>query len=247
MCARLLYDEIVIPIVSLTHLISVFVSGALALHLFRQYQQNPSLKIKLFAWFYFLFAISWLIAATPGIFSDDARHIAIFNIISFAFIYASVAVAIYIPFSFLERHTLGLIAVVIVIIGGIIFTVGRIFYFQNSVVEYIPPFVYWKPVFRGWLRFMTGAINAAASLVFIAIFLSLGIRNRIQHIVYYRSIALAAGMSVLFVATIVVQLVATPTFLRLATGAILVASGLLLMAHGIMHEHKTISRNGLPE
>jgi len=37
-------------------------------------------------------------------------------------------------------------------------------------------------------------------------------------------------------------LIATP-FLK----TILVASGLLLMAHGIMHEHKTISRNGLPE
>ena len=228
-----------IPIVSLTHLVSVLVSGTMALRLLRQYQQNPSLKLKLFTWFYFLFGLNWLMAAVPGIFSQDAQLIALFNIISFMFIYASVAVAIYIPFSFIERKDFGYIAIAIVIIGSIIFAIGRILYFQDSVVEYVPPFVYWRPVFPGWLRLMTGGVTATASLIFIIIFFHLGIKNKAQHMVYYRSIALAGGMSLLFVAAVIVQLFSVPTFLNLAIGAILVASGLLLMAHGIMHEHKT--------
>lgn len=238
--ALLLYNEDMIPIVSIAHLVSVFASSVLSFRFFRNNRKNPSVTLKHFAWFYLLFALTWLFGASSYLFLNDALSAGIANLMNFLFLYASVAVGIYVPFSFIGRPIFGSIAVFIVMLGGVVFLLGRIYYFPDQVliIERIPPFIYLRITFPGWLRLMTGAINAAASLIFIAIFLRLGIKNKLQPTVYYRSLALAGGMALLFLGNIFVYLSPTPSLPNVAIASILAASGLLTMAHGIVHEHK---------
>ena len=181
-------------------------------------------------------------ASIPVLVYPNAYVAAISNLIAFMFIYASVAFAIYIPFFVLGKTGFGVFATGIVIVSGIIFFFGRIFYFEVSTLEIIPPFMYWMPQFPGWLRIMTGVVNVAALLIFIVTFLWLGIKNKTKLRVYYRSLIMASGMSLLFLATIVAQLTPVPGFFNLSVGALLISSGLLLLSHGIMHEHKDLLR-----
>lgn len=227
-----------IPLVSLLHLVSVAVSSVLAYRLYRSYWQYPSTNLLLFAMFYGLFALSWLVTAVPGVLSNDPYWIMVSNIIGATLVLVSVIVGIYIPFFFLGRPSVGIAFSVAIGIVSIVYLVGRFLYSEPPLIEVFSPYIYWKPVFPVWLRVLSGIITFTGSSIFAGTFFYLGYKNKDNSIVFRRSIFLAVGMCCMMAASFIVQLIPTANFMNIASGTIFIVLGLLVMAHGILHEHK---------
>ena len=229
-----------VPIVSITHIISVAVSLFLALRLRASYQKNPSTSLEVFALFFFLFAVSWAFAAVPGVISRDVMAIMASNIVSGMMLYAAIAVAVYIPLFFLGKPHLAIVASSLVAFISMVYLVGRLFASEPSVLVTVSPFVYWKPIYPAWIRIMSGVVSFVSSILFASTFYYLGYKSTEDAVVRRRSFYLAVGMTLMTISALIVQLIPSTSFISFSVGAILLCAGLLVMADGIMYEYRAI-------
>lgn len=233
-----------IPIVSLTNLISAIVSLVIGGNLFITYRRNHNIAVFWFTLFYLSFAASWLIAATPELVLKDPYAVMASSIIAFSFQYFAYFAVIQVPFIFLQKREWGAIASALIAMVGIIFVTGRLYNLQPHSREIISgvfgTYVFWRPVFHPWLRVMTGVVGGSVAIFCAIVFFYLGWQDRLNRLVFARSMYLGSGTTILFIGSIIVYFVSTTgSFFALGTASIFVIIGLLVIFKGILHREPT--------
>ena len=132
---------------------------------------------------------------------------------------------------------------ILVVVAGIIFMVGRFLNFQPSTPEVIGRFIFWRPVYVPWLRIMTGVVSAAVAIFCSTTFLYLGWRDRATRVIYRRSMFMGSGMVVLLLSAVAAYWFGrAAAFGPLIVASVLVMIGLLLILEGLLYEYRPKGR-----
>ena len=232
-----------IPIVSLTNLISAIVSIVIGGNLLVAYRRNHNVAVFWFILFYLAFAVSWLIAAAPELVLKDPYAVMASSIVAFSFQYLAYFAVIQVPFIFLRKREWGAIASALIAMTGIIFVIGRLYNLQPHSREIISnvfgTYIFWRPVFHPWLRVMTGVVGGGVAVFCAIVFFYLGWQDRSNRLVFARSMYLGSGTTILFIGSIIVYFISTTgAFFALSIASIFVIVGLLVIFKGILHEDR---------
>src|SRR3989338_98380 len=230
-----------IPIVSITNSINAIISGLLAVRLLISYRKHPTNVLRYFLNFYFLFFLYWFLLALPGLLWSNSYTGAWIVTSSYALLYVALIVAVRIPFILLGKQWVGNSIAAGMGIAGLFVVGAQLFHPYPYIQEIAPPFIYWRGIVPAWMRIITGIISIIGAVGFAATFAYLGVKSRNNHIIFYRSVSLALGMIMMALASASVFFVAiTSPFIGLSVASVLVITGLSIMAHGLLHEHRGV-------
>jgi|GEM_PF-1489010 len=227
-----------IPIIAIANLINGLIAATIAVLLFIRYRRRikegrPIKGISYFILFYASVAIMWLLYATPGLITPNLYTIMVLQSFADIFVYMSAIIGILISFTALNKKDTGSIIAIIMGTATLIYALGRIFNAKPHIQEVIPPYVYWHPDSSLWLLVLTGLVASASSLTFIITFIVLGYRAKNNYLIYRRSLYLSAGMSCMFLASLIFFVMATGGFVLTMAASIFGIIGLILMLQGI--------------
>jgi hypothetical protein len=229
-----------IPLISIINAVNGTITAVIAVRLQRANRRRPSQVMRMFLWFYALLAAYWFSVTPAGLLTERTSVILFAGLMAYPLLYAAIAVALTVPFIFLEREQWATLGTAFVLAAGVVTFIGIAASPALTVSRVVvPPFVYWRLTPPLWPLVLTGAVTGAAALAFAASFLYLAIRDRANRVVYRRSLAILIGISLLGAAGIVRYVVsAAGPFLGVTAASFIADVGLLVIAGGIFHEHR---------
>lgn len=229
-----------IPLVSILNLVNFAVPILLAIRIFKIYQINRSSLLFYFSAACFSFSFYWLLGALPGIVFVDLGIIGVLNIIRFIFLYTALFFIIKIPILLIGRHILGWVFSLLIIIGGILFVCVSFINITPSEMIVVTPYVYWVPIFPQWIELMTGILSSLTLFFFIITFVYLAWKNWSNLAIVRRSLSFIVGMGVMMIGGVFRFLTVgfLASYFSYAFSTLFVSAGLLIIADGILHEHR---------
>lgn len=237
-----------IPITSFVNLINFAVPIVLSVRIYKIYKINKSDLLFYFATACFVFSFYWLIGGFSGILVHSLNTIGVLNVIKFVFLYLALFFIVKIPMNLLEQKLLGTLLSIALIACMILFVIVGFLKFSPSQIVVIRPFVYWVPIFPHWIDTMTGILSVLVISIFIISFAYLAWRDWSNPAIVRRSLYIIAGMGVMMIGGVFRFL--TINFLAFyffVFSSIFVSIGLLIIADGILHEHKQNSVKGISD
>lgn len=228
-----------LPLVGITGTLNAIVSLYIAARLYGTYKINKQQSHKSFLFFFLYFGIFYTLFATTQLifWSDNGFWIGISHVISYFFLYLSLAYLLSLPYHVKGDHEIAQIIWFIVFVVNILFFIVRIIDFSPSTMVVLSSYVYWQPVFAEWLRVATGILAVITAASVSIFFVRYGIQNRSHGLVYRRSLWLGGGVGVLMIAAML-AFIAAPSgsapFVFVAT--FLVLAGLLATHRGLQYK-----------
>ena len=223
-----------IPPVSIADLILAFICFGITLQLLRDHKGSKAQLIHYFIFFYIFFGISFFFFSIPELFSKDATVITVFNILSYFSFYLALAYIAQVPFSLLGRSGMATAMFYISFIFGLFFLVMRFLTFQLSEAQVMGQFIYWKPIYAGWLRSATGVFSGLIAIITMIVFFTQGVKHRQNHLIFVRSMWLGTGLLfLLFSSLSTYALNPGATFTPVIVSTILAIIGFLCIFVGV--------------
>lgn len=231
-----------IPIVSITDLILAVLCFGISAKLFASHRASPSKLIDYFLAFYLFFGISFLFFSIPEIFSKNPSVITVFNILAYVFFYLALAYIAQVPFDLLGKTKLAAAIFYFAAIFGIFFLIIRLIDYHPSVVEIKGGYIFWKPIYAGWLRSATGIFSGIIAIITTIVFYAQGIKHRANHLVFIRSMWIGTGLLFfLFSSLSTYALNPAALFAPIVVATILAMVGLILIFIGVLYPHTSSS------
>ncbi|MEK9175625.1 MAG: hypothetical protein AAB795_03495 [Patescibacteria group bacterium] len=238
-----------IPLISIVNLINFIIPGILSIRIYKIYKTNKSNLLFYFASACFFFSFYWLMGGLSGIIFNDLNIIGSLHILRFVFLYLALFFIIKIPLGLVEQKFLNFVFPYILIIGGISFISVGFWNFFPATVLITSPYIYWIPILPHWIEIMTGIFIFLVLSIFIITFVRLAWKDWSNIAVVRRSIFIIAGMGIIMIGGT----------LRFLTGGFFafyftymlstmsVSVGLLVIADGILYEHRHTVGNNIPD
>lgn len=228
-----------IPIVSLANLLNAIIAFLVALKVVRvvwraSADTNPAIA-RHFAWFFVAFGLMWLCYAMPGLIIFNVYNVAVVQFLADILAFVAVAVGLRISFFVLDKTGWGKVAIAGVLMAGVVYTVGHISNFTQSIIEQFGPYVYYIPQVPPALQTIVGVATGFGSLVFVATFMRVARRENADKLVAKRAWYLSTGMLCMFVASTLFFILITPSLLTATITAIFSVAGFFLLQRGVAY------------
>lgn len=221
---------------AITGIVDSLMSFGIAYHLYRTYRNSPTPPHAHFLYFFvFLGAFFFFYAAPQFIFSSGSV-VSFFSILAYVCLYVGLAFLLGLPFVVQGRIDASRGVLLVMLLFNACFTALRLYYFEAFVLEVTPAYVYWRPVYPEWLRIITGLVAATATGSAAFLFVRFGWVHRDNRQVFYRSLWLCCGVSMLVLASFLGFVVApsgSAPLVILATMFVLL--GLLVTLRGVIY------------
>jgi hypothetical protein len=228
-----------LPLVGITGTLNAIVSLYISARLYATYKINKQQSHQSFLFFFLYFGIFYTLFATTQLvfWTDSGFLIGISHVISYFFLYLSLGYLLSLPYHVKGQHEIAQAIWFIVFVLNILFFVVRIIDFTPSEMLKLASYVYWQPIFAEWLRVVTGVLAVVTAATVSTFFIRYGLKNKVQPVIYKRSLWIGGGIAVLMIAA-VLAFIAAPSgsapFVFIAT--FLVLAGLLATHHGLQYK-----------
>lgn len=222
-----------IPIVSISHLITLPFLIFITFQLFLSFQGTKKKNVGYFFLVFLILLIMEGILASPGlVFKDPVKISRVFAFYPF-FTFLSLGFAGALPFSILKMKKTEIIFLLLIFITAISITMINLSNVRPAVTYSRPPFIYWEDTRGEIMNIFIGIVGGIVLLFITFFFLINGLKSS-ERYVRIRSFLISAGMATFLLAAVVnfvlgvvfQQYITTlSSVFLLITGSILVFSG----------------------
>src|SRR3989338_6366508 len=136
-----------IELVGLTGTIDAIGSLGIALKIWLAYRKSRNMAHLYFTLFYLYLGLFFLMFATSQLFFSSGIIIGICSVLGYFCLYLGLGYLMGFPYLLTDRRDDAILVLRLMIVYNVIFFLMRIIFFEPSVREIFPAYVYWRSVF----------------------------------------------------------------------------------------------------
>ena len=224
-----------IPLVTLVGFINGVLAISIALLLSRRHAQTSQADpgARRFIFLFTSIGVVWSLYTFADFLSTVMPGVVWFNMAADIFVYVGSVAAVRAACYAINNERLSRRLAAAIVVAGVIFTIGRLWYHLPYAPVIYGQYIYWRPMDPVWLTLLTGLVSSSSLLFFSFIFLTLGFKTRHNPVVLRRSLALGGGMLCVLMSTILFFVVAAPGPWETLISVVFSSLGLIVMYAGL--------------
>ncbi|MFC1629837.1 hypothetical protein ACFL11_01310 [Patescibacteria group bacterium] len=231
-----------IPIVSISNLVSGFIFGSVTLKVYFSYRRTKDIKMRDFFISFFFLSLTMFLLAMPGLLFTNLKIISLAFAIYPLFNFMSLIFISFIPLRILEWNRIKEVFKNVMIAAAVLITILNIINWGPAVVHFEDPFIYWEDTRGELMNAIIGVAIGIALLLVIIFFIIQGLQSS-GYYVRMRAFLLAGGLAGLIGLGLVnfVLGASAQQYITSIVGSLFGVLGGLLMFLGVFYKYKSSS------